>query len=478
MIYHKRGADRTMKKPKNFFPRAISLAILFLLLSYPAGGIAQATEAETINLSSVIEKVLANSPEILKAKDAVETAKLNLSSSASQNLSPEVTLSGNWPIINSEDTNELSFGVTIEDAIYLFDESPTEKTTQILLQEAESQLFLKEEEVKAQAISYYLDILNGEKDYSVAQKTVELYQTLLEDQKRKWEEGNASSVDLLKAQENLENAKSLLQEKERELKLARENLNHLMGVPLDSLLLLTPLSAPSTLSKLDYSSLSLLLQERSSDKETLQLEKEKKEIEKEETQKTTQPQIALVGEYQGEDFQTQLALDREGILSYQIQGGSSSYLSNSSYFSSPESWGVGLEVSWKIWDGKVTSNQLKAADIEISQIEREMEMLPQTLSLKVETAVNQLLQAQSNRDLTSLIQQSAQDTYTIMEQQLQLGFITDRELLQSELQYQQAEINYQKAENTLWQAIVNLLQTLEEPIQVEENQIVIPSFLS
>ena len=139
---------------------------------------------------------------------------------------------------------------------------------------------------------------------------------------------------------------------------------------------------------------------------------------------------------------------------------------------------VGLEVSWKIWDGKVTSNQLEAAEIEINRIEREMEILPQALSLKVEKAVNQFLQTQSNRELTSLVRQSAQDTYQIMEEQLKMGFITNRELLQSELQTQQAEANYQKAENNLWQAIVNLLRTLEEPIQVEENQIVIPSFLS
>ena len=77
-----------------------------------------------------------------------------------------------------------------------------------------------------------------------------------------------------------------------------------------------------------------------------------------------------------------------------------------------------------------------------------------------------------------MVQKSAQDTYRVMEEQLKIGFITDRELLQSELQYQQAEANYQKAENNFWQAILNLLKTLEEPIQIEENQIVIPSFLS
>ena len=229
---------------------------------------------------------------------------------------------------------------------------------------------------------------------------------------------------------------------------------------------------------MDYSSLSLLLQERSSEKEALQREKERKEIQRKETQKATQPQISLAGEYKGEDFLTRLSLDREGIFSYEIQGGSSSYLSSGSYFSSSEGWGVGLEISWKIWDGKVTSNQLKATEIEIDQIEREVEALPQTLSLRVEEAVNQLLQAQSNRELTSLVQKSAQDTYRVMEEQLKIGFITDRELLQSELQYQQAEANYQKAENNFWQAILNLLKTLEEPIQIEENQIVIPSFLS
>ncbi len=463
-----------MKKSKTF----LWGVHLIWLLSFFSFGVSQAEEIETINLSYVVEKVLANSPEVLNARDAVETAKLNLSSSASQGLSPEVTLSGNWPIINGEDTSEMTWGISIKDAVYLFDKSPTEKTAQILLQEAESQLLLKEEEAKVQAITYYLEIVNGEKDYSVAQKAAELYQILLEDQQRKWEEGNASSIDLLKAQENLENSRFLLQEKERELKLARENLNQLMGVPLDTFFSLTPISSPPPFRELDHSSLSLLLQERSSEKDTLQREKEKKEIQKKETQKTTQPQIALAGQYQGEDFQTQLSLNREGILSYQIQGGNPSYLRNSSYFSSPESWGVGLEVSWKIWDGKVTSNQLEAAEIEINRIEREMEILPQALSLKVEKAVNQFLQTQSNRELTSLVRQSAQDTYQIMEEQLKMGFITNRELLQSELQTQQAEANYQKAENNLWQAIVNLLRTLEEPIQVEENQIVIPSFLS
>ena len=468
-----------MKKSKtSLFPRGANLVVFLWLFSCFSGGLSQAGEIETINLSYVVEKVLANSPEVLNARDAVETAKLNLSSSASQGLSPEVTLSGNWPIINGEDTSDMTWGINIKDAVYLFDKSPTEKTAQILLQEAESQLLLEEEAAKVQAVTYYLNILNGEKDYNIAQKTLELYQILFEDQKKKWEEGNASSIDLLKAQENLENSKFLLQEKERELKLARENLNQLMGVPLDTFFSLAPLSSPASLGRLDYSSLSLLLQERSSEKEALQREKERKEIQRKETKKATQPQISLAGEYKGEDFLTRLSLDREGIFSYEIQGGSSPYLSSGSYFSSSEGWGVGLEISWKIWDGKVTSNQLKATEIEIDQIEREVEALPQTLSLRVEEAVNQLLQAQSNRELTSLVQKSAKDTYRVMEEQLKIGFITDRELLQSELQYQQAEANYQKAENNFWQAILNLLKTLEEPIQIEENQIVIPSFLS
>ena len=171
-----------MKKSKTF----LWGVHLIWLLSFFSFGVSQAEEIETINLSYVVEKVLANSPEVLNARDAVETAKLNLSSSASQGLSPEVTLSGNWPIINGEDTSEMTWGISIKDAVYLFDKSPTEKTAQILLQEAESQLLLKEEEAKVQAITYYLEIVNGEKDYSVAQKAAELYQILLEDQQRKW----------------------------------------------------------------------------------------------------------------------------------------------------------------------------------------------------------------------------------------------------------------------------------------------------
>ncbi len=158
--------------------------VFLWLFSCFSGGLSQAGEIETINLSYVVEKVLANSPEVLNARDAVETAKLNLSSSASQGLSPEVTLSGNWPIINGEDTSDMTWGINIKDAVYLFDKSPTEKTAQILLQEAESQLLLEEEAAKVQAVTYYLNILNGEKDYNIAQKTLELYQILFEDQKR------------------------------------------------------------------------------------------------------------------------------------------------------------------------------------------------------------------------------------------------------------------------------------------------------
>ena len=92
-----------MKKSKtSLFPRGANLVVFLWLFSCFSGGLSQAGEIETINLSYVVEKVLANSPEVLNARDAVETAKLNLSSSASQGLSPEVTLSGNWPIINGK----------------------------------------------------------------------------------------------------------------------------------------------------------------------------------------------------------------------------------------------------------------------------------------------------------------------------------------------------------------------------------------
>ncbi len=143
-----------MKKSKtSLFPRGANLVVFLWLFSCFSGGLSQAGEIETINLSYVVEKVLANSPEVLNARDAVETAKLNLSFCFS-GLSPEVTLSGNWPIINGEDTSD-DWGINIKDAVYLFDKSPTEKTAQILLQEAESQLLLEEEAAKVQAVTYY-----------------------------------------------------------------------------------------------------------------------------------------------------------------------------------------------------------------------------------------------------------------------------------------------------------------------------------
>ena len=98
----------------------------------------------------------------------------------------------------------MTWGINIKDAVYLL--IIPLKTAQILLQEAESQLLLEEEAAKVQAVTYYLNILNGEKDYNIAQKPWNCIKFSLKT-KKKWEEGNASSIDLLKAQENLENSK-------------------------------------------------------------------------------------------------------------------------------------------------------------------------------------------------------------------------------------------------------------------------------
>ena len=65
-----------MKKSKtSLFPRGANLVVFLWLFSCFSGGLSQAGEIETINLSYVVEKVLANSPEVLNARDAVETAK-------------------------------------------------------------------------------------------------------------------------------------------------------------------------------------------------------------------------------------------------------------------------------------------------------------------------------------------------------------------------------------------------------------------
>ncbi|MDK2896630.1 MAG: hypothetical protein PWP04_750 [Candidatus Atribacteria bacterium] len=470
---------------RNYFRKGVIL-ILFVWLISPGLSEKLASAAntdETLTLSQAIERALTHSQEVLAARDAVEMAELDLSIADSQDLSPNVTLSGNWPLWESWENSYQDFsqgiGVTIQDTFYLFKKSPSEKSAELLLEEAKNQLFLTEEAVKAQVVSLYLNILNQEKDYQVAQKTLEVTKVNFQDQKMKWEQGNASEIDLLGAQENLASAQAVLEQKEEGLITSRKKLNQLIGLPFDASPTLASPSPVSLPQEWNQPALVQRAKESRSESESLERERERKEIEKKEIQKATRPQVNLVGQYQTEDIKTSLALEvTDGVFSYQIDGGETALSSSSSSFA-PDGggWGVGLEISWKIWDGKTTSNQVKKAEIELEQIEREMEILPQTIEVEVEEALQQVTQAQSNRDLSALILKSAEASLRIAEQQAERGIITNREVMQSELQYLEALTNRQKTENELWGAFISLLQTLGEEIKVEGNEAVVPSFL-
>lgn len=430
-----------------------------------------------LNLSQVVELALAKESNVLDAQDNFEIAQSNLRlAQKGKGFNPIVEVSGDLSLVGEADSNLL---VSVSDSLAL-NETSSKLADQfqqadLEVKKAQNTLENAQENAKLKAITAYFEVLKAEWTKELAQQTLEQAQILQSDLENQYQLGMASSLDLLQAQQTVENSRINLDQSEKSLLLKKQQLNQMIGYALNTpLVLAQDFSYQPLGEELDQFTTEALSYH--TDLKDLLWQKEIETITLKQIERDRRAKVHLIGSYVEENYSVRFDLQSpDWVLDWKLTGqlaeteeSFSTTTSQDPFTPSSTGWGVGLEVTWIPFDGGISQEQKQQQQIILAQIERKLQALPDSITLEVFEAYNLFLQSDQAALTAQLEKQIAEETYRLQQQQYQAGFITDRTLKESELAREKANLNYQKAIYNYILSKAQLYQVAGKKIIIEE----------
>ncbi|MDI3531054.1 MAG: hypothetical protein PWP60_903 [Candidatus Atribacteria bacterium] len=424
---------------------------------------------ELLTLEEAVNKAVLHTKEVLNAKDEYRIAQLDLEINKSTDFSPTVNVEGFLPLYGDAQS---SVALTMSDTIYLKGVSKAERLAQLALQGAQDDLIKVQEEAKLQTISKYCSLLQAQEDLRVIQKNLELARKLYEDGKLRFDQGNASLSSLLELEKEVKEKEALFAQQEKYIASLAQELNLLLGNSLNTSFQLAPLPDFETLphpelEEIESSKLAMAI-----DKKSLLRQKESYRVELEELTKQEKVKVSLFTNYQENNVSFDASLNwPDWALEYQLQLGSSIQDffqggGSGTSLSEDGSWTIGVEFSFPLFDGGVTRKKKEQLRLNMEILERNIEGWEEEALLAVDAQYQSFVQAENEFLLSRISLENAEGTYQILKKQFELGAITDRELLQGEVQLVGAQSDYQKNKVDYFLNWIQLLAQSEKPLDI------------
>ena len=288
--------------------------------------------------------------------------------------------------------------------------------------EAQKQEYTRDEQQLILNIkNAYWNLFKVIKVKSVVDENVDLIKAHLKDVKNFYENGISTKNDVLKVQVQLAEAQLRQIDADNGVKLARSNLNNVIGLPLS-----TDTQVQSDVTVED----------------------------------DTVPDIDQLTEEAMENRAELKALD------FQLQAGESSitlaesnwypqvYLSGDYYYSRPNqrifpakdkfngTWDVSVGLSWDIWNWLAPSDQTKQAEAQYEQIKDSYKSLKDGITLEVTQNYLNLLKAKERVLASNQSVYQAEENYRVTDETFKNGLALNSDLLDAEFALLQAKTNY------------------------------------
>lgn len=310
------------KKRNIFIPLLVCIGYFLIFSPFNADASDTGEKEIRLTLSQVVEFALATDSQILDAQDNVKIAQSNRRiAQKEKGFNPTVQVTGDIALVGEAESNAL---LSISDSIAL-NETSSDLANQLeqadlALNQAQNALKNAQENTKLKAITAYLEVLKAEWTIEMAQRTLEQAHTLQADIENQYQLGMASSVDLLKAKQTVERARINLDQSNQSLLFKKQQLNQMLGYPLDTPITLEkdfpyqPLGEEldqfTTHAQSDHTDLKDLLWQREIETITL------KQIER-----NRQAKIHLIGSYVEENYAVRFDLQSpDWVLDWKVTG--------------------------------------------------------------------------------------------------------------------------------------------------------------
>lgn len=264
----------------------------------------------------------------------------------------------------------------------------------------------------------YFNMLQAGNMQDLGRESVEQLADHLKNVEAQYEVGVVAKVDVLRSQVELANAKQTLIQYENNYQIAEANLNKIVGLPLhttlklDNILVYTPYDKDLD-ACLDYAS-----------EHRPELEQAKQNVE------------AAKGA---------LRVAISGHMPQISASASQAWSSDNWPGDENGNWGVGLNVSWNLFDTGVTNSKIHGAQADLAKAHETYRDTVDAVNLDVRTNYLSLREAEKRIDATHLAVDQADEDYRIAQLRYMNGVGTNTDVLDAQVALTTAKTNYLQA---------------------------------
>lgn len=309
---------------------------------------------------------------------------------------------------------------------------------------AEAQLEEARAEVALQVREAYYGARLAEEAEAIVAASVELASAHLERVRLVQESGQASELDVLRAEVELDNLRPQLAQAENARQIALLNLKRLVNVPVEAALVLTTALDPADPALPHPDSVRLptvvaaepQLRRRASLRAAEQLV-EMREEQVDIARASFLPNVSLTGNFQRQAFPA-------GFAPKEWQ----------------DDWNVGFAVSWPLFQGFRRGAELDAARAEVRQAELQTQQLREGVHLEYERAYGELERARLQIAAAARTVTQAVRVYELTELRYREGLATQLDVSDARLSLQQARMNEANATHDFYRALARAERAL------------------
>lgn len=302
---------------------------------------------------------------------------------------------------------------------------------------ADEQFKIENENIKileyrlsSQVKSFYLDILFFKETFKIYEKTLKDLEEVYNSTKKRYENGLASSLDLLQAQVNYENAKFSYENAKKTYNDLLNNLKILLNLPdSEEIVILDSIDNVQIDTNLIIDENRIKFR-----KDILLLEKQMKTLQK------------LI------DIQS--SLNKPNIFA-QVQ-----YLASRPAPNLEDKWGgtwtFSLIFAWNVFDGFSTNADVQKINTQIDQMKLIYDFQVQTSKIQLQNAINNLNMTKRNLETTKQNSKLSEKLLETAKIQFNNGLISNLQFYDIQRSYIASQIAYKQALRDYYKAIVDL----------------------
>ena len=400
-----------------------SLAVLLMLLiPFKVNAEEIVKKDDLLNLDQCIEIAIKKHPDIAAAVNTVGISQSRVGQ-AKAGYYPQIEWSSGYrrysPIgsISDRSFDEYSSSVTLKQNIFDFGKTTTQVNIQRLnLRSSNSDLEDTMQQILFNVKQAYYGVLQAGRNRDVAIEVVKQYEQHLEQAKGFYDVGTKPKIDVTKAEVDLSNTKLNLIKAENSLRISKATLNNAMGAP-------------------DMPEYKI--------KDTLSFQKYEISFE-DAIHKAyeNRPNLkSIISRKQSAE--ESIGLAEKGY--YPVLSGNASYNWSGERFPIENGWDAGVTVTFPIFSGFLTKNQVEEARLNLNVLKVNEDSLRQKIFLEIQQAYLNLQESAERISVAEITVKQAEENLDLAKGRYEVGLGNSVELTDAMVTYTNAKTAYNQA---------------------------------